>query len=177
MEIRHYEKLTDQLLLEQIWELLRRYNHAFIPPLSARENTYQSNLTDQQSISNAEPVQYFETLKQQSFIVALDNNNQLLGFMSFRMNYICGDLEDNIDTIYISTIIVDEAFRSKGVTTRFYAKMEEIARQEQRPITTRTWSTNNSHIHLLKKIGFTEALVIKNDRGINIDTVYFRKFV
>lgn len=40
---------------------------------------------------------------------------------------------------------------------------------------TRTWSTNDAHIHILQSIGFVMVKNIDNDRGIGINTLYFEK--
>lgn len=173
MRIDYYERLEKAQLLEGVWQLLCRYDDAFIPPLSARENTYQTELNGQPA-QKAMPTQYFETLKQQAFLIAAEGE-QVIGFMSFRPRYICKDLHDNIETIYITTIIVDEAQRRKGITSSFYNTMLRFADEQHLSITTRTWSTNDSHIRVLQKIGLREIKRIKNGRGPNIDTVYFRK--
>lgn len=46
-------------------------------------------------------------------------------------------------------------------------------------VSTRTWSTNISHINLLKKRNYENTYTIRNDRiledGTKVDTVYFGK--
>lgn len=173
MLLEYHEKLSANQHLEGVWKILCRYDHEFIPPLSARENTYQSELASHLTIKQ-EPKQYFDILKQQSFLLAMDKD-EVIGFMAFRFNYVCKDLEDDITTIYITTIIVNEEYRGRGITTAFYAQMLKIAQQRNQSITTRTWSTNRSHIKVLEKIGLQEIKRIENGRGPEIDTVYFRK--
>lgn len=175
MYIQNHEKLTADHQLEGVWQMLCRYDNEFIPPLSARENTYQSTLTGPLTV-DIEPKQYFEILKQQSFLLAMDED-QVIGFMAYRLNDVCADLEDDMNTVYITTIIVDEKYRGRGITTGFYTKILEIAEHIQQPITTRTWSTNVSHIKVLEKIGLKEIKRIDNGRGPDIDTIYFRKFI
>lgn len=177
MNIISVTNLNNSPYSNDIWNLVVTYDNAFIPPLSARENPYQSDLAssgDAQA-QTTKPYQYFENLKQQYFYIAVDEQNRALGFMSFRLHYVCADLEDEIDTLYISTIIVDEQHRSKGITNRFYDEIERLATSEQRPVTTRTWSTNDSHIHVLNKRGYEAVHIIEDGRGPQIDTVYFRK--
>lgn len=117
MRIDYYQRLTDRMLLDQIWELVCAYNDAFVPPLSARENSYQSNLADR-GMENAQPVFYFEALKEQSFLLAV-NNHQVAGFMSFKNHYESQDLNDGVQTTYVTTIIVDKAYRGRGLTRTF----------------------------------------------------------
>lgn len=174
MFIEYHEKLSANQHLEGVWEILCRYDHEFIPPLSARENTFQSELVNNLNIKT-EPKQYFDILKQQSFLLAIDKD-KVIGFMAFRYNYVCKDIEDDDETIYITTIIVNEGYRGRGITTAFYAQMLKIAEQKNQPITTRTWSTNRNHIKVLEKMGLQEIKRIEHGRGPNIDTVYFRKY-
>ncbi len=54
-----------------------------------------------------------------------------------------------------------------------YDKLFEISKDDF--VATRTWSTNNSHMHLLDKKGFDLVSRLINDRGNNIDTVYYAK--
>lgn len=91
MMIEHHKKLTNVQYIDDVWNLLCRYDRAFIPPLSARENTFESNLLGS-SPKNAKPKKYFEELKDQSFLIALQEN-RVVGFMSYRPYYVCQDLE------------------------------------------------------------------------------------
>lgn len=174
MIIEHHERLTDEQKLQGVWELLRRYDRSFVPPLSSRENTHQSHLAGSLPVS-PEPRKYFEILQQQSFFLALQED-RVVGFMSYRPHYICQELEDHIDTTYITTIIVEEEQRGRGITTSFYRKMfHHLAESPAATITTRTWSTNNDHIRILDKLGFAQIKRITDARGQGVDTIYFRK--
>lgn len=175
IEYRFYETLMEPSLLEGVWTLLCRYDSEFIPPLSTREYTYQSDLTVR-STTKQEPNRYFETLKKQSFLLAQDRD-KVIGFMSFRPHYVSEDLNDQVETIYVTTVIVDEEYRGQGITTHFYAELEEIAKLSKQPIMTRTWSTNDSHIQVLNKIRMQEVKRIENGRGLGLDTVYYRKYL
>ncbi|MDU0330431.1 GNAT family N-acetyltransferase [Paenibacillus sp. 3LSP] len=173
IQYRYDETLTDPALLEGVWDLLCRYDHAFVPPLSAREHTYQSDLTAG-AAATALPKRYFDELKEQAFLLVLDRE-QVIGFMSFRPHYVFEHADERVETIYVTTVIVDEAYRGQGMTTRLYGELEAIAQQKNRPIMTRTWSTNHSHIRVLHKIGMREVQRIQDGRGPGLDTVYYRK--
>ncbi|WP_059041333.1 GNAT family N-acetyltransferase [Paenibacillus rubinfantis] len=173
IQYRRYETLMDATLLEGVWHLLCRYDSEFIPPLSAREHTYQSDLTAG-SAATQEPKRYFEKLKEQSFLLAQDQD-QVVGFMSFRPQYVYEDSNGQLETIYVTTVIVDQAFRGQGITTHLYKELEVIAKARNLPIMTRTWSTNNGHIRVLHRIGMQEVQRIKDGRGPGLDTVYYRK--
>lgn len=173
MIIEHHERLTDEHLLEGVWELLCRYDHAFVPPLSARENTYQQNLSNY-DVKSPTPKKYFEELKGQSFLIAVEGG-RVVGFMSYRPNYIIEDL-NNEETMYVTTIIVEEEQRGKGITTTFYNTLfSRLTKGET--VTTRTWSTNDSHIRILFKLGFREIKHIEGSRGEGLDTVYYQKII
>ncbi|GFN33487.1 GNAT family N-acetyltransferase [Paenibacillus xylaniclasticus] len=173
IQMLYYETLTEPNGLEGVWSLLCRYDTDFIPPLSSRENTYQTNLSALPS-QKQQPKQYFETLKEQSFILALDGE-VVVGFVSFRPHYLSQDIDDGLPTLYVTTIIVEETYRGQGITTRFYAELAKIANHYNQPIMTRTWSTNDKHIRVLHKIGMEEIKRIQNGRGLGLDTVYYRQ--
>lgn len=173
MNIHHYPRLTDEVLLDQVWKLVCRYNHAFIPPLSARDSSYQADLTHRKS-DHEKPIQYFQALKEQSFLIAT-MQDQVAGFMSYKHHHICQDLRDDIETSYVTTIIVDEAYRGNGLTRLFYERLMTLSMHDT--ITTRTWSANDSHIHILDKLGFSEVKRLVNARGEGMDTIYFRKYI
>lgn len=170
---RYYETLTESPLLRGVWDLLCRYDHEFIPPLSAREYTDQSDLTLDVT-GMKEPKRYFEMLKEQSFLLAQEQD-QVVGFMSFRPDYRYEHGGEHVGTIYVTTVIVDQAYRGQGITTRLYKELEEIAKARNLPIMTRTWSSNDGHIRVLHNIGMQEVNRIKDGRGPGLDTVYYRK--
>ena len=47
--------------------------------------------------------------------------------------------------------------------------------RKEKNIATRTWSANYAHIHILDILGFKLVQRILNNRGPNIDTVYYLK--
>lgn len=175
MDYIHFETLQQESYKNDVWELLCRYDHTFIPALSSRQSTSQSNLL--QKNNENKPYTYFNNILKQSIIVAVNEQDQVIGFMSYKPDYISSELQDNVSTLYITTIIVDEAYRGKGITTTFYKEIEKVARTYNKPIMTRTWSTNTAHIHVLQKVGLVEIKRIEHARGPNIDTVYYRKHI
>lgn len=155
----------------KILKLLKAADHEFIPPLSARTGTTQQDL--EHAAANADGVAaYFSQMSQQTFILA-EQRRSVCGFLSFIPDYhlTAGDLDLQCD--YISTVIVSPAHRSKGITTGMYQTLFRTF--PAHILATRTWSTNTAHLHILKKLGFRLALTLRNDRGNNIDTVYYVK--
>lgn len=174
MELLLFESLLDTEHRFQVYELLKKCDREFVPPLSQRTSTTQSVLDDALSDEHGEPRSYFQQLCGQSVLLAMEQD-QLLGFMSFRGQHICEDVQDQVNTIYVTTVIVEPMYRGQGLTQTMYQELMGIAQSRNLPISTRTWSTNDAHIKILSRLGFYELLRIYDGRGKGIDTVYFRK--
>lgn len=167
MNIVTLQNLIDSTYSEQVWELICETDKEFVPPLSYRESTTQNNL--EEVSENELPVQYFEQVKSQSIILALDEN-RVIGFISFRKG--CKEIKEC--DIYVSTVIVSPQARGKRTAEKMYA---ELFKNNKGITVTRTWNKNHTHIHILDKLGFKLIKEIKNHRGKGIDTVYFSKEV
>ena len=174
MEFLLFESLYDTAYQLQVYELLKKCDQEFVPPLSQRTSTTQRVLGDSASDERGEPRSYFRQLCGQSAILAVEQG-RVLGFMSYRERHVCEDVQDLVITIYVTTIIVDPPHRGQKLTQRMYQKLLDIAQRRDLPVSTRTWSTNDAHIKVLSRLGFYELLRIRDGRGQGIDTVYFRK--
>jgi len=179
MELIYCEKLTEQAHLDGVWRLLHKYDTAFIPPLSFREGTCQKTLQGELVGAPEGPRAYFEQMKSQSYLLALEEG-EVVGFFTFRPGHLPQPLEhladDAVFPIYITTIIVDENMRRKGIARQFYALLMTLSPERRLLISTRTWSTNESHIKLLEKMNFFGPLRLVDDRGPGIDTVYYHTY-
>lgn len=172
MEVCLFEKERQHIIYPDVLQLLQDADQEFVPPLSSRSSATQQNFSAALKNSNG-VLSYFEQLKQQRFIAALENG-KLLGFVSFRENYLCQEIsQEELPNIYISTLIVCPEARGKGVTTALYDRL--FSAYSSSNIFTRTWSTNLAHTKILVKYGFTIFRVLPDDRGQGIDTVYFKK--
>lgn len=167
MFTKNYYSTLPERYHESVKNLLEKYDKAFIPALSQRNSTTQQTLVNNDNSTETSIDEYLNNLLEQSFILAI-HNEELVGFMSF--------IEDKelpygtqSPSNYVSTVIVDESFRGQGLTKQFYREMMRF----KKPITTRTWSSNHSHIAILKSLGFENVKTLLNDRGENIDTVYY----
>ena len=167
--------MVDKLSNEQeksVWQLCIKADMDFIPPLSARTNTVQK-FRDIPNIPNSNgPIIFFEEIKKETFIFII-NNGKIEGFMSFIKDYELHIHEKVVICDYITTIIIDSNNRNKGYTKKMYDVI--LKERKDRNIATRTWSTNLSHLHILNNLGFKLVRTDKDDRGINIDSVYYLK--
>lgn len=183
IELKFEERIdADTELAKSIYEILISCDKEFIPPLSTRNATTQ---TDFNSImSYVPPYQYWiGILKQQNILAFVDDC--LVGFMSFKYNYKIGNwfsvkIRENDVNNYISTICIHKDYRRLGIARKMYDYIENNLPNEYKSnyVSTRTWSTNINHIKLLYQCNFALIHTIPNDREYNnlkFDTLYFRK--
>jgi 2,3-bisphosphoglycerate-dependent phosphoglycerate mutase len=171
LKIISVEKLTEEQ--EQlVYQICVKADTDFVPPLSARTDTIQK-FKDIPNVPNSNgPKVFFEEIKKEQFIFII-NEGKIEGFMSFIKDYELHLDDEIIICDYITTIIIDSKNRNKGYTKKMYDVI--LNERKGRNIGTRTWSTNHSHLHILDKLGFKLVRTDKDDRGINIDSVYYLK--
>lgn len=155
---------------EQAWEITKSADNEFIPPLSARNSTIQKNFQINYASFN-EPVAYFNIMKSQKNIIALQRK-KAVAIMSFIPDYSISIPGAVLRGNYVSTVITEKFVRGQGLAEALYKKIIEL---KSPSVITRTWSTNTAHIHILKKLGFNNCYTIPNDRGNGIDTVYYER--
>ena len=171
LKIISVEKLTEEQ--EQlVYQICVKADTDFVPPLSARTDTIQK-FKDIPNVPNSNgPKIFFEEIKKEQFIFII-NDGKIEGFMSFIKDYELHLDDEIIICDYITTIIIDSKNRNKGYTKKMYDVI--LNERKGRNIGTRTWSTNHSHLHILDKLGFKLVRTDKDDRGKNIDSVYYLK--
>ncbi len=100
-------------------------------------------------------------------------DGKVVGFMSFKKNYVCENISsDYAPNLYVTTLVVHPDYRHQGIAGKFYHKLMDTFKKHY--IFTRTWSTNTGHIRILTMLGFHGHSHISDDRGEGIDTVYYR---
>ena len=172
MEFRVLTETEKSQYREELLEILSINDKNFIPPLSQRSSTTQSNL--QGDASKADILPYFEKMLEQS-ILAMFYEGKLFGFVSYIENYVSDVIGvETHPNIYLSTLALRPESRGLGATRKAYSHLF-FERYPHCNVYTRTWSTNGPHIHILDGFGFGELKRIRNDRGDGIDTVYFYK--
>lgn len=156
-------------LLSSILEIC---DEEFIPPLSVRSGTTQKNLTDIKS--NSDILDYLNQVVKQQYNIVKMKDSSMLGFMSFTINpkiYVFNPYKGNC---YVSTVCVVPFWRGKGLCQDFYSCLISWAKDNKyKFISTRTWSSNNDHIHILEKVKFNKIKEIVDGRGTGINTCYF----
>lgn len=156
----------------EIYRLLDVADDEFVPPLSSREGTTQTDGLDEARNDALE--EYYEQCLEQSFVLASDGDD-VHGFLSFRPDYDVEAVRPYAPSAYVSTIIVDPDRRREGYARAMYHELLTgvPAEVEEPYVTTRTWGTNDSHLRLLDELGFELLTRLEDDRGEGIDTVYY----
>ena len=156
---------------EDIRELLFAADEEFVPPLSSRSGTTQTDLSPDGGRSASGPEMYLNTMLGQSFILA-QKDGKVCGFMSYIPSRAV-DLDEDHYLIgeYVSTVIVAKKARGRHLCERMYRVLFENSPTGY--VLTRTWSQNHAHLAILKKLGFTCVYTIRDDRGPGVDTVYY----
>ena len=171
MEFILFSDLQKEKYKEELYKMLEDGDKDFVPPLSQRSSTTQKSFNDSGEKSI---LPYFNMMLQQN-IIGVFEENSLVGFLSFIDNWKADGMEIGFENnIYLSTLILSEKTRGKGVTYKLYDYVFNTLYPEK-SVFTRTWSTNAAHIKILGKFDFETIKTIKDDRGDGIDTVYFAK--
>lgn len=85
--IEHYATLPDSSRM-QVYRLLDECEDEFVPSLSQRVSTRQSDLVSSGSQASAGVRNYFEEMARQSFLLASSNGDgHLLAFLSYIPSY------------------------------------------------------------------------------------------
>ena len=161
---------------EQLYHLLVSREGDFIPPISERgEKSKEENIKE-----------YFEHLLSMRMVLIEENvtmsnipdevrekEMHLAAYLAFEPEHYFPPTDETI--LYMSSAIVDPKYRGHHYLEEMYKCCFEEA--GDRPVGTRTWSTNGVQLHLLPKLGFEVAERIVNDRGEGIDSLYYIRHI
>lgn len=152
----------------QMWDLLCLCDKDFYPTLSSRENSING------------PIKYFESLflENVKYVLAF-MEEQLVGFSIFFHNYYEELIAQFTPCNYVKVACVHPSFRGLGIASMLNNFIEtQLPSNLVLPyIVRRTWSSNLPQLRLLEKFGYKLIHKHHNDRGDNISTVYFAKFI
>jgi len=160
----------------------------FIPPLS-----YRKGSTGSESVKNPKDLRmtglldYKEKMLSQKNILAITDDGEVIAFASFKHDYEDRDYlplaecDDKIN--YLTTIIVNSAYRRNGIANKLYDYLENKLPESVHGniVATRTWWTEgNGHLALLDRREYVLTCTLHNEReflGEKYDTVYYCKRV
>ena len=171
MEYRYYPHAGESGYEEDIQQLLTMADREFVPPLSQRGSSTQSDLSGSGCHDGIRD--YYRSMAAQPVILAVEEG-KCLGFMAFKEDHQCEQItEEYLPNLYASTCVVAPMARGQGLMKGFYGEM--LRRFPQCHIYTRTWHTNFAHLRVLEQLGFTLCARLENHRGPGLDTVYYTR--
>lgn len=169
MEMLYFERVDQCPYAPAIKDYLVMADKEFIPPLSSRGSSTQTDLSGSGCSDGIED--YFRSMAAQPVIAAVEDG-RCLGFMAFKLDHTCDQIgPDKLPNFYASTCVVHPDTRGRGMMRGFYEAM--IALYPDRDLYTRTWHTNYPHLKVLDRLDFSEIVRLPNHRGPGMDTVYF----
>lgn len=161
---------ADAVVRRGVRELLAVVDDEFVPPLSRRTDTISTEAVARPS--DSAPVAYLETMLEESWLIAVDGDD-VCGLLSFRTGHGGAGLPGCSPSLYATTVAVAPAVRRARVGTALYDALERRARELRVPyLTTRTWTTNTSHLDLLRARGFWSVAELPDHRDSGVGTVY-----
>ena len=174
MEFRLFGEAEKKKYRDDILAMMKEADGDFLPPLSTRTSSVQKGFAKQDHRVQNGIELYFEEMNRQEILGAFEGE-ELMGFVSYRMDHTNDVIgTDTLPNLYLSTLILKNEAKGKGLTVRMYEHLF-FSLYPERNLYTRTWSTNVPHIKILNKFSFTELVRLAGDRGEGIDTVYFEK--
>lgn len=164
IRITFFDNVTNVLPFKaQIWDLINLCDKDFFPALSYREMRLNG------------PVNYFEELfvENAKFLLAF-LEEQVVGFSVFFHNHFEDLIAPHAPCNYIKIACIHSDYRGLRIASSFNQFIEEQLPENVTLsyIARRTWSTK-----LLSRFGYDLMHQFDNDRGNEISTVYFAKFM
>jgi ribosomal protein S18 acetylase RimI-like enzyme len=151
---------------------LRDVDDEFVPPLSSRGDSIGLRGSGDGGV-----LRYLEAIVREEWLLAL-SGDRLVGLLSYVAPWSDRRIPDCSPAMYVTTLAVATSARRTGVAGRLYDCLGTmVSGAGARSIATRTWSTNDSHIALLRARGFREVLRVPDERMRGVDSVYFARGV
>lgn len=161
---------ADPSVARGVRRLLATVDEEFVPALSARSDTMST--VPVAALTHGALGNYLDSMRAESWLVALDGN-EVIGLLSFRTKHDESLLRAWSPSLHATTLGVQPSLRRAGVATHLYDALERLAGEFCLPyLTTRTWTTNASHLGLLRSRGFKSVAQLSHHRSDGIGTVY-----
>ncbi|WP_407355466.1 GNAT family N-acetyltransferase [Methanolobus sp. WCC5] len=101
-----------------------------------------------------------------------DPPEEFIGMVGYTRNW------KSDDSAYINFLATHPEHRNAGVSKALCLRLEEeLVEQDVKTIYLCTWSGNPAAIKFYERLGYYSYTVVLNDRGIGIDTIYYKKKV
>ena len=157
---------------DDVREILLEVDEEFVPPLSWRTDRFPSL---QSRMGERSITPYFKAISKGKWVLAFEGD-KVVGLLSLFTNLNNPILNSFAPHAYVSTLAVRLHARRDGVATSLYSSAFNLAvASEFKFVTTRSWNQNYLHAGLMRHLGFQEVARVHNDRGPEIDTVYFAR--
>lgn len=152
---------------DQVHAVVDAVADEFVPSLRTRTSTVQADLTGHDVAASCGP--YVAAMLEQHCAVVTDTGGEVVAVLSARTEAF--PLQDLVPGgVYLSTIAVAPRARRLGLARTLLRAL--VRRFDDRPVLSRTWSTNPGSIRLHERAGFTTFRTVPDDRGAGVDTVY-----
>ena len=152
---------------------MREVDDEFVPPLSARTGTLALDVVAEPVNRESGLATYLQAMRDETWLLAY-RDERLVGVLSYLGDHVDPAFRERTPSLYVTTIAVSPGCRGVGVGTALYDALDARAqRSGVGRVSTRTWSTNEEHVRLLRARGFSE--VARLARKDTIDSVYFAR--
>lgn len=154
--------------------LLAAADDEFVPSLTGSRRAGVSRSGEESGAGTL--ADYVDRCLERPMVGAFDGDD-LVGFSSFHPLERAAALDGYTPTNHVSILIVDSAYRGRGIARSTYRHLlTALPADRRRPhVSTKTWSTNHAHLHVLDTLEFACVERIPDDRGAGVDTVYYAR--
>lgn len=181
-KIELYDELDNEVYLNQIWEMVKKYDKTFRPRLADRDSVIKYNLIESTD-DDREPITFYEDLRNFSFVLYTEEG-EVKSFLAFKKGYRLSTLkhiikeEDVNNAMYVAFSLVQDVYRSQGLFQVMNSFLESYHRKSFKYVTRRISSSNLAMINsLTRKNNYSIGNVIENDRGYDVHTISLYKFL
>lgn len=163
-------------LLNAMLKMIKANDNLFVPPISARVSPegYLNYLLGVNQPYIKKKYGEETPLPQDPFTIYIPDHDEfdhssLLGFVS------CFQYFQPFNGAYIVAIMVSPEMHGNGIGAILLSEaLNELKINGAKVISVTTWSTNERSKNLFRRAGFTLVKTVPNERGPNIDGLYFK---